>query len=72
MRGMTDGEVSDSEVEWSRAIHPDDAPRVMTAMLAHIHGETPMFTEEYRVRRKDGSWMWLPIEVSREAMRREL
>jgi PAS domain S-box-containing protein len=59
MRGFAEHEISDAEEEWSRTIHPDDAPRVMAAVQAHFEGKTPVFAEEYRVRRKDGSWMWI-------------
>ncbi len=59
LRGFAEHEVSDSETEWSSAIHPDDAPRVMAAVQAHFAGQTPVFVEEYRVRRKDGSWIWI-------------
>ena len=59
LRGFAEDEVSDAEEEWSEAIHPDDAPRVMAAVQAHFEGRTAVFAEEYRVRRKDGSWMWV-------------
>jgi PAS domain S-box-containing protein len=59
LRGFAEDEVSDAEEEWSEGIHPDDAPRVMAAVQAHFEGRTLVFAEAYRVRRKDGSWMWV-------------
>ena len=59
IRGFAEHEVSDAEQEWSRWIHPEDAPRVMAAVQAHFKGKTPFFAEEYRVRCKDGSWLWI-------------
>lgn len=59
MRGFAEHEVSDAETEWSGGIHPEDAPRVMAAVQALSAGLTPVFAEEYRVRRKDGSWIWI-------------
>jgi PAS domain S-box-containing protein len=59
MRGFSDEEVGDSEVEWSGGIHPEDAPRVFASVQAHFEDKTPWFSEDYRVRRKDGSWMWI-------------
>ena len=59
IRGFAEHEVSDAEEEWSRGIHPEDAPRVMAAVQAHFKGKTPFFAEEYRVRCKDGSWIWI-------------
>lgn len=59
MRGYTEGEVSDREEEWSSGIHPEDKDRVIAAIRAHVAGETPVFSEEYRIRCKDGSWKWV-------------
>jgi PAS domain S-box-containing protein len=59
MRGYTDAEIGDSEEEWISRIHPDDAPRVMAAMQAHFAGQTEVYEEEYRVLRKDGSFIWV-------------
>jgi PAS domain S-box-containing protein len=59
IRGLAKEEVSDAEEEWSRHIHPEDAPRVTAAVQAHFAGQTPCFAEEYRVRHKDGSWKWI-------------
>ncbi len=59
MRGFAEHEITDSESEWSWGIHPDDNPRVMAAVQAHFEGKTEYFDEDYRVCRKDGSWMWI-------------
>jgi PAS domain S-box-containing protein len=45
--------------DWSSRIHPDDAARVDTALQAHLAGTTPMFEVEYRLKRRDGSWVWV-------------
>ena len=59
LRGLTDDEVTDHETEWSSRIHPDDKERVMAAVHAHFEGRTKVFSEEYRVRHKDGRWIWI-------------
>ena len=59
MRGYTDAEIGDSKEEWSSRIHPDDAPRVIATMEAHFAGQTEVYEEEYRVRCKDGSYIWV-------------
>jgi PAS domain S-box-containing protein len=59
MRGYADAEIGDSETEWSSRIHPDDMGRVMAAVEAHFAGKTAVFEEEYRVRCKHGSWIWV-------------
>ncbi len=59
MRGMAPDDLSDSLDEWRQNIHPDDADRVLAAVESHFAGHTPVFTEEYRVRHKDGTWIWI-------------
>lgn len=59
MRGYSDAEIGDGEMEWSSGIHPDDLGRVMAAVEAHFAGKTAIFEEEYRVRCKNGSWIWI-------------
>jgi PAS domain S-box-containing protein len=59
MRGYALHEISDREEEWSNNIHPEDTPRVMAAVQDHFAGKTPVFSEEYRIRCKDGSWKWI-------------
>jgi PAS domain S-box-containing protein len=59
MRGYQDHEIGESEEEWSRRIHPDDRDRVKEAVEAHFAKKTPYFQEEYRVRCKDGSYIWI-------------
>ncbi|MGZ8921386.1 MAG: PAS domain-containing protein, partial [Limisphaerales bacterium] len=59
LRGFSEAEVGDSEVEWSDRIHPDDKVRVLEAVAAHLAGQTPLFDEEYRVRHKSGHWIWI-------------
>lgn len=59
LRGLAADAVSDDESEWVSRIHPEDLPRVMTAVEAHFEGKTDVFCEEYRVQCKDGSWIWI-------------
>lgn len=58
-RGFAVDEVDDPEKEWGTGIHPDDAPRVWAAVTDHFEDRAAVFEAEYRVRRKDGSWMWV-------------
>jgi PAS domain S-box-containing protein len=59
MRGYAMHEVGDREEDWSNGIHPEDASRVMAAVQDHFAGKTAVFSEEYRIRCKDGSWKWI-------------
>jgi PAS domain S-box-containing protein len=43
------------------AIHPDDVPRMETAVRDHFEGRTDRYEGEYRVRHPDGEWHWLQV-----------
>ncbi len=56
--------------DWERRLHPDDLPRMLTDMAAHMRGQTPAYVNEHRVRGKDGSWKWVVARgmvISRDA-----
>jgi len=57
--GYRPDEISDSGAEWLKFIHPDDVERARTADVAHIRGDAPYFEEEFRMRHKDGRWIWI-------------
>jgi PAS domain S-box-containing protein len=59
MRGFADDEIGDSRQEWVNGIHPEDYDRVMAAVEKHFAHKTRFFEMEYRVRRKDGSYIWI-------------
>lgn len=60
MRGFAEDEINDFVCkEWLNQIHPDDRDRVLTALNNHLARKTPLFREEYRVQRKDGSYLWI-------------
>ena len=40
-------------------VHPEDAPRRLAAIEAHMTGATPAYVCEYRVRDRGGPWRWL-------------
>lgn len=44
---------------WNRLLHPDDAERVQAAFEPHLAGTTRTFDCEYRLRHKDGHYVWL-------------
>ncbi|MCC5897019.1 MAG: PAS domain-containing protein [Phormidium sp. BM_Day4_Bin.17] len=45
--------------EWQDRIHPEDKDQVNQAILAHLAGETELFSHEYRVRCQDNSYKWM-------------
>jgi PAS domain S-box-containing protein len=38
--------------------HPDDTAMIRRALVAHLRGETPHFTVEYRLQHHSGEWHW--------------
>ena len=57
--GYADEEVPVSLEQTWQSIHPADVERARDAMLRHLAGDTPRYQSEYRIRRKDGTWMWI-------------
>ncbi len=48
---------------WSRLVHPDDRERVFAADAASNTNGTDVFSEEYRIVRKDGRVVWILDEA---------
>jgi len=59
MRGFEDHDIMNHVDEWRSRIHPDDLDRVLQRIDAYLAKQIPEFCEEYRVQRKDGSYMWV-------------
>jgi PAS domain S-box-containing protein len=45
--------------KFTSLIHPEDHPAHRAALEAHLSGETPDYSIEMRMRRKDGGWTWV-------------
>jgi PAS domain S-box-containing protein len=48
---------------WSRLVHPDDRERVLAAVAASNTDGSDIFSEEYRIVRKDGRVAWVLDEA---------
>lgn len=59
MLGYADGELDGDPDRWLTMIHPDDRENVAEADRAHLEGKTPFFEAEFRMRHKDGHWVWI-------------
>ncbi|MBV8612884.1 MAG: PAS domain S-box protein [Acetobacteraceae bacterium] len=46
---------------WEAAIHPDDRPARDASWADCLAGRAPLHEAEYRVRRKDGHWVWIKV-----------
>ncbi len=45
--------------DWRMAIHPEDEAAFARQMTQHFKRQTPLFDIESRIRRKDGSYIWV-------------
>ncbi|TIS48781.1 PAS domain S-box protein [Mesorhizobium sp.] len=59
MLGYDDGELDGDPDRWLTMIHPDDRERVAEADRAHLADETAFFEAEFRMRHKNGHWVWI-------------
>jgi PAS domain S-box-containing protein len=58
MLGYTDDEIKDDATEWSSRVHPEDLPTAMQAIQEHMEGKTRAAVTEFRMRCKDGHYIW--------------
>lgn len=59
MLGYRDDEIGEQPEKWHGRLHDEDAPRCRQALHEHLAGRTPLYRCEQRLRRQDGSWLWL-------------
>ncbi len=59
MLGYDESELDNSVELWDQLIHPDDKPRVLRSVEASIKSDTDRFNNEYRMRHKDGHYVWI-------------
>ena len=59
MIGYAENEIGNDSSEWSRRVHPEDLPKVMTTIQSHLDGKTPSAVTEFRALCRDGSWRWM-------------
>jgi PAS domain S-box-containing protein len=44
---------------WERRTHPDDRGPTLAALQRHLAGEVERYEAEFRMRHRDGHWVWL-------------
>jgi PAS domain S-box-containing protein len=59
MLGYAPHEVAADESGWAALVHPEDRERVIAAQEAHVRGETEAYEAIYRLRHRDGRWVWV-------------
>jgi len=48
-----------ADLDWLKAVHPDDAERVRSAVARVLAGERTSFDEAFRLRRPEGGYRWV-------------
>ncbi|MFI5336536.1 MAG: PAS domain S-box protein [Opitutales bacterium] len=59
MMGFAPDETGYTPEGWLERVHPDDRERVWAAASAHLKGETPVYSAEYRLLCEDGGYKWI-------------
>jgi PAS domain S-box-containing protein len=59
MLGYAPGEVDVNPDTFALNLHPSDWPQFRSAFYSHLKAQTLSFEVEYRLRHKDGHWVWL-------------
>ena len=59
MMGYADHELSNHISTWEALVHPEDRERVLREVTQHVQGSHGQISVEYRIRHKNGSWIWV-------------
>ncbi|MDR0561792.1 MAG: response regulator [Spirochaetaceae bacterium] len=70
LTGYDKEEITGTRAGWHGVIHPDDINRILALTMQILSGTIETFAEEIRLRRKDGSYIWV-FETGRAVSWRE-
>lgn len=59
MLGYSKQEIGPGIDGWERLVHPDDVAGVWAKVDEYLKGKIPVYSAEYRMRHKDGHWLWI-------------
>lgn len=59
MLGYQDNDIANELSSCVSLLHPDDKPLVMSHLDDYLSGRSDIYSLEFRMRCKDGSWKWL-------------
>jgi diguanylate cyclase (GGDEF)-like protein/PAS domain S-box-containing protein len=57
--GFAEDDIGDSAEEWSKRLHPEDAPGVFATLQPYMEGKPGSASVEFRMQCKDGGWRWV-------------
>jgi len=59
MLGYKDNELENKFSTWQERVHPNDLEQVSKDLQLNLDGKTDIFENKYRLRHKDGHWIWI-------------
>ncbi len=59
MVGLDDAQMPSSRAAWFSRAHDQDRARLEAALATHLRGGSETLAVEYRLRHRDGSWVWV-------------
>ncbi|HET7535231.1 MAG TPA: PAS domain-containing protein, partial [Candidatus Didemnitutus sp.] len=57
--GFQPAEIATDRHIWQSLGHPEDIPATNAALAEHLEGRRPLYESEYRLRHKQGHWIWV-------------
>jgi two-component system CheB/CheR fusion protein len=58
-RILGEEKVKNNYATWEDRIHPEDKPLILKSLRSHLAGETPVWSEEHRLRKVDNDYIWV-------------
>lgn len=59
MLGLNIDDVDNSSAFWRNLVHPADQKKLEQELERHLSGKTDAFNTVYRMRHRDGHWIWI-------------
>ena len=59
MIGYRPGDLPETGETWLGLLHPEDRARVLDHLEAHLAGRSPVYEAEFRLRHRNGQWVWV-------------
>ncbi|MCB1774620.1 MAG: PAS domain-containing protein, partial [Gammaproteobacteria bacterium] len=59
MLGLRPGDIEPRGAAWDALLHPDDRAPIREQLGAHLAGHSHSYSAEFRMRHRDGHWVWI-------------
>ena len=59
MLGLSRDELGEGSPGWFRRVHPEDLPGLRLSIQNHLSGNTPSLQHQYRIRHREGHYLWV-------------